>query len=137
MAEQVFPEPTVGILIFDPEGKMLLVRSHKWKNKYVIPGGHVELGESLIDAVKREAKEETNLDVLDIEFVCMQEYIYGEGFYKDRHFLFLDFSCKTNSTEVILNDEAEEYKWLTYSASFDLPVEKYTREVIDTFFNKW
>ncbi len=43
MAEQKFPEVTVGALILDPEGKLFLMKSHKWRNKYVVPGGHVEL----------------------------------------------------------------------------------------------
>ncbi len=46
MTNQAFPEPTVRILIFNPRGEMLLTKSHKWNDKYVIPGGHIELGES-------------------------------------------------------------------------------------------
>ena len=65
MAKQQFPEPTVGALIFNPEGKLLLMRSHKWRDKYVVPGGHIELGEHIEDALKREVKEETGLDVTD------------------------------------------------------------------------
>lgn len=45
MAEQLFPEPTVGAFIFNQAGELLLSKSHKWPDKYVIPGGHVELGE--------------------------------------------------------------------------------------------
>ena len=33
-----YPEPTVGALIFNPEGKLLLVKTHKWHGKYTIPG---------------------------------------------------------------------------------------------------
>jgi nucleoside triphosphatase len=46
-ATQHYPEPTVGALIFDPAGRLFLMRSHKWAGKYVVPGGHVELGETL------------------------------------------------------------------------------------------
>ena len=56
---QQYPEPTVGALILNKESKILLVKSHKWQNNYVIPGGHVELGETLQDTLKREIKEET------------------------------------------------------------------------------
>ena len=65
MAEQVFPEPTVGVFIFNQAGEILLLKSHKWPGKYVVPGGHVELGERLEEAAVREAKEETGLDIYD------------------------------------------------------------------------
>ena len=61
MAEQTFPEPTVGVFIFNQIGELLLLKSHKWPGKYVVPGGHVELGERLADTAIREAKEETGL----------------------------------------------------------------------------
>ena len=59
MAEQLFPEPTVGGIIFNPENEILLVRSRKSKDLYVIPGGHIELGEAMEDALRREIFEET------------------------------------------------------------------------------
>ena len=90
MAEQQYPEPTCGALIFNPAGKIFLMKSHKWKDKYVIPGGHIELGEKMEDALKREIKEETGLDVFDIEFLFFQEFIFGEEFLKKRHFIFFD-----------------------------------------------
>jgi nucleoside triphosphatase len=70
--KQRFPEPTVGALIFNPEGKLLLVQTHKWKGKFTIPGGHVELGESLQTALEREIREETNLELIQAEFLCYQ-----------------------------------------------------------------
>ena len=76
MNDQLFPEPTVGIFIFNPEGQLLLLQTHKWPGRYVVPGGHVELGERIEDAVVREAKEETDLDVRDLRFLCWQEFIY-------------------------------------------------------------
>ncbi len=63
MLAQAYPEPTVGILIFNPNGELLLMKSHKWPGRYVVPGGHVELGERVEQAVIREALEETGLAV--------------------------------------------------------------------------
>ena len=37
---QRYPEPAVGALIFDPEGRLFLMRSHKWAGKYIVPGDH-------------------------------------------------------------------------------------------------
>ncbi len=43
-------------------------------------------------------KEETSLDIYDIEFLLFQEFIYDERFWKRSHFLFFDYACKTDST---------------------------------------
>ena len=78
MVKQQFPEPTVGAFIFNPQGKLFLMKSHKWKNKYVVPGGHVELGEKLKEALKREVKEVTGLEIYDIKPLNIQEFIFDK-----------------------------------------------------------
>jgi len=130
MSEQIYPEPTVGALIFNQEGKVFLMTSPKWKGKYVVPGGHIELGETIEEAVKREIKEETNLDVFDIQFIRLQEFIFGEEFHKKKHFIFLDYACKTKGTDVVLNEEGTEYIWTTLEEALSLPVEPYTKNAI-------
>lgn len=127
---QNFPHPTVGALIFNPEGKLLLVRSHKFHDKYVVPGGHIEVGEKMIDALIREAKEETGLDIYDLEFIFFQEFIQDESFWKKMHFIFFDFACKTDSSEVTLNDEAQSYVWVTLEEALALPIDSYTGNAI-------
>lgn len=133
MVEQQYPEPTCGALIFNPEGKIFLMKSYKWKDKYVIPGGHVELGEKIEDSLKREIKEETGLDIYGIEFICFQEFIFDKAFWKKKHFIFFDFSCKTNSREVKLNSEGQEYVWVSIKESLNLPIEPYTRKTIEKY----
>ncbi len=83
---QQYPEPVVGAFIFNKNGEILLVKSHKWKDKYVIPGGHVEVGETLEAALKRETKEETGLDVFDPHFICIHEFIEEKGYHKKKQF---------------------------------------------------
>jgi nucleoside triphosphatase len=136
MPEQMYPEPTVGALIFNREGKAFLMRSHKWRGKWVLPGGHIELGERMEDALRREVKEETNLDIRDIEFICFQEFIYDERFWQRRHFIFFDYACKTDLTDVQLNDEAEEYAWVTLDEALKMPVEHYTEVVIREYLRR-
>jgi nucleoside triphosphatase len=137
MSEQSFPEPTVGVFIFDSEGKLLLLQSHKWPGKLVVPGGHVELGERLEQAAVREAKEETGLDIYDLRFLCWQEFVYDPSFWKQRHFIFFDYACRTDSTEVHLNDEAEAYQWIDPEQALKLPIDSYThRSVIEYLKNK-
>jgi nucleoside triphosphatase len=136
MLEQRYPEPTVGALIFDPEGRLFLMSSHKWRGKWVMPGGHIELGERMEDALRREVKEETNLDIRDLEFVCFQEFIYDRRFWKRCHFIFFDFVCRTDSTEVRLNNEAQEYVWVALDDALQIPVEHFTAVAICEYLKK-
>jgi len=136
MNEQTFPEPTVGVFIFNKAGELLLLKSHKWPDKYVVPGGHVELGERIEDTAVREAKEETGLDIHDLEFINFQQFIYDPSFWKRRHFIFFDYAGKTESVEVTLNDEAEEHVWVRLDASVQLPLDTYTRRSIEILIER-
>ena len=137
MADQLYPEPTVGVFIFNAQGKMLLLRSHKWPEKYTIPGGHVELGERLEDAAKREAREETGLEIHDLQLLCFQEFIYDPAFWKKRHFIFFDYACRTDATEVHLNDEAESYEWIEPEKALELPsLDHYSRVSVEKYLEK-
>lgn len=135
---QHYPEPTVGALIFDPQGWLFLMQSHKWGGRYVVPGGHVELGETLETALRREVAEETGLTICDIRFVCTQEFIYDPAFWQPRHFIFFDFACRTDqaaqgAVEVQLNDEAEAYVWAPVDEALRLPMDSYTEKAIRTY----
>lgn len=136
MPEQKYPEPTVGALIFNAEDKLFLMKSHKWHDKYVMPGGHIELGETAEEALKREVKEETGLDIHSLEFICHQEFVFGEGFWKKRHFIFLDYACRTNSTDVTLNSEGQEYVWASMEDLERLDIEPYTMNTINELKEK-
>ena len=136
MAEQQFPEPTVGVFIFNKRGEVLLLHSHKWPGAYVVPGGHVELGERIEEAAIREAKEETGLDIYDLEFINFQQFIHDPAFWKQRHFIFFDYAAKTDSTDVVLNDEAQKYFWVELDEALKLELDSYTRASIEAYLKK-
>lgn len=136
MPDQIFPEPTVGAFIFNAEGEILLLQSHKWPGRYVVPGGHVELGERLEEAVARETKEETGLDVHSIEFINFQQFIYDPAFWKKRHFIFFDFACQTDGNKVQLNDEAQAYVWVEPRRALTMELDTYTRRSVEEWLKK-
>lgn len=134
MAEQTGPEPVIGALILNSAGKALFVKSHKWRDKYCIPGGHIELGESLSSAVKREVKEETGLNVDNIEFICFQEFIFDNSFWTKKHFLCFLFSCMAKETNVVLdNSELQDHVWVPPREALNLPVAPYVRATIKEY----
>ena len=137
MVKQVFPEPTVGALIIDKEGKILLARSHKWFDRYTLPGGHIEVGESIVDAVKREVKEEVGLDVEVVEMLLVQEAIFAPEFYKKKHFIFIDFYCRSKDQQVSLDqDEIQDYIWVYPGAAYNLKLDSFTRKTLDRYLER-
>ncbi|MCS4538339.1 MAG: NUDIX domain-containing protein [Thaumarchaeota archaeon] len=131
---QKFPEPTVGALIINKD-KLLLVKSPKWKyQKWTVPGGHIEVGESAEQAIVREAKEETGLDVIPIKLLLVQEAVFSEEYYKPMHYLFFDFLCKAKNDNVKLdNRELNEYRWFDKKEIHNADVESYTKNLLKAY----
>jgi phosphoglycolate phosphatase len=126
------PVPTVGALVFREDGRMLLVRTAKWSDKWGIPGGKIEWGEPSEQALRRELLEETGLAVRDIRFILVQDAIHPPEFYKPAHFLLLNYTCTVEgSPEVRLNDEAREFRWVTAAEAVEFDLNLPTRILLD------
>ncbi len=137
MNNKQHPKIVVGILVYNDENKIFLGKCHKWGDKWVVPGGHLEWGETLFECVEREVKEETNLEVSDIELIGVQESIFSEEFYEKRHMVFLDYCCKAVNSDIKLNDEIQEYVWMTPEEALKkLRLAKATTEFIKKFIAK-
>jgi ADP-ribose pyrophosphatase YjhB (NUDIX family) len=125
------PTVTVGALISNPAGQLLLVRTHKWSDLWGIPGGKIKWGEPSEAALLREIKEETSLDIDHIEFVMVQDCIHSREFYRDAHFILLNYTCRcADGAEVKLNDEAREFRWVTAEEALQMPLNEPTRRLL-------
>lgn len=134
---QRYPEPTVGALIINDSGDILLVQSYKWNNFWSVPGGHIELGERAEEAVKREVKEEVGLDVEPIKMLMVQQAVYPKNFMAPKHFIFMDFLCRTKSSEVKLdNREIQESKWVTPEEALQEKLEEFTRNLVEKYLSE-
>ena len=132
-----FPITTVGALIFNSKNEMLMLRTHKWSNKWGIPGGKIKLGETSEAALRREILEETNLKVKDIRFVLVQDCIHSKEFYKAAHFVLLNYTCRaTGKVDVKLNHEAQEFRWLAPAAAKKLKLNKPTKTLLGAVARK-
>jgi len=127
------PISTVGALIFDESDKVLMIQTHKWSNKWGIPGGKIQFGETSKDALEREILEETNLRVQDIQFVMVQDAIFSEEFYRKEHFLLLNYTCQAlPPLATKLNHEAQTFKWVTLDQALALDLNQPTLALITT-----
>ncbi len=128
------PIATVGALIFNEAGEALMIRTQKWSNLWGIPGGKIKWGETSEDALRREIKEETDLDVTGIRFMLVQDCIHSKEFYRDAHFVLLNYTAHVtggSNQNVTLNDEAREFRWLKPAAALQLPVNAPTRKLLE------
>ncbi len=121
------PIATVGALIHDGAGKLLMIRTHKWSDLWGIPGGKIERGESSENALKREIREETALEISDILFVMNQDCIDSPEFIRPEHFILLNYLAKASSHEVTLNDEAEDFRWVNIDDALNLNLNTATK----------
>jgi phosphoglycolate phosphatase-like HAD superfamily hydrolase/ADP-ribose pyrophosphatase YjhB (NUDIX family) len=125
------PVATVGGLVFNGAGDVLMVRTHKWSGLWGIPGGKIKWGESSVKALRREIKEETNLDVVAVECILVQDCIHPKEFYRDAHFILLNYTCRAaGKVRVRLNEEAREFRWVKPKQALKLPLNKPTRTLL-------
>lgn len=127
------PLATVGALIFNAKNEALMIRTHKWSNKWGIPGGKIKFGETSEAALRREILEETALKVRDIRFVLVQDCIHSKEFYRDAHFVLLNYTCRAaaKNPRVTLNDEGREFRWLKLADAKKLKLNKPTKILIE------
>ena len=108
------PYLAVSAAIFRAE-RVLIVRRGvpPMQGIYTLPGGGVELGETLEQAVMREVREETGLAIEPLSLAGYRQVIARDSEGKiERHFVILPFAARYLAGEISLNAELAEAKWL-------------------------
>ena len=115
IVQPAHPQIAVSAAIFR-HGEVLLTRRARSPAKgfYSLPGGRVEFGESLHQALAREIDEETGLDIDIIGLAGWREVLpaaAGAG-----HYLIMSFAARWVAREPVLNDELDDYRWVAPEA---------------------
>ncbi|AOL16997.1 DNA mismatch repair protein MutT [Sulfolobus sp. A20] len=100
------PIVAVGCFVKINDSVLLVKRGHPPnEDLWAIPGGKVEFGETLQEALKREMKEETGLDVNVKDLIALVEIIH-----KNYHYVILDFECEPIGGKLLASSDAKEVK---------------------------
>lgn len=131
-----WPLATVGALVEGPSGNVLLVRTRKWRGAWGVPGGKIAYGETMVAALRREFEEETGLTLRDIRPGPLQEAVLSEEFHVPAHFVLLNFFARTDDEVVRLNDEAQDYAWVSPRDALAMPLNGFTRVLVEAFLRE-
>ncbi|HTK95321.1 MAG TPA: NUDIX hydrolase [Terriglobales bacterium] len=128
----------VGAIIID-RGRALVVRraTEPLKGEWSIPGGVLELGETLRTGVVREAKEETGLDVVPVEVLEVYDRIVADEDGRTRyHYVLIDYLCELQGGELRAASDVSEAKWITRAELETFPMADAAEEVLRKGFEK-
>jgi len=108
---QLKPSIIVSALV-EKDNRFLLIKEilESGEPYWIIPGGHVEFGENLIDAIKREIKEETNLDIEIKKFIDFQEAIHPKY---DYHTVIFFYHAVPQNEDLVLEKGVMEAKFFS------------------------
>ncbi len=128
------PVVGVGALIFNDEGKILLVErgNAPLAGYWALPGGGVETGERLEDAMAREVREETGLEV-SVESIAtvFERIMHDEAGACEYHYVLIDFYCTIIGGVLQAGDDSRQVCWRDLNDLDSIELTAGTRDVLD------
>jgi len=133
-------QPGVGVgAIIVRDDRVILIKRGKAPllGEWSIPGGMLELGETLRQGAEREALEETGLAVRATELLGVFERIMPDAENRTSyHYVLIDFLCEVVSGEICAGGDAADAAWFTAEEVSEISLPTDTREVIGLGFSK-
>jgi ADP-ribose pyrophosphatase YjhB (NUDIX family) len=121
------------------DGHVLIVQraTSAARGLYTLPGGVVEAGETLIEAVKRETREETGLEIEPVAIAGHREMVMRDAEKRvQRHFVILAFAARWLSGEPALSHELSDARWLRPSELQGLKTTDGLAEIVAQAFER-
>ena len=130
------PVAGVGGVVFDEDRVLLVRRAHPPRQgEWSLPGGKVELGESLVEAVRREVREETGLEVVVGPLVECFDRIHRDDAGRIRyHFVIADYLCTVGGGTLRPGDDAADAAWVSLTSLPAYQVNVHAVAVIEAAF---
>jgi len=122
----------VGALIYEGESILLVQRGHEpLKGLWSLPGGAVETGEHLDQAIVREVREETGLLVQPTSIATIFERIMRDAEGRaEYHYVLVDYFCTVLGGKLQAGDDSDQVEWVPLVAVDSVKLTEGTREVI-------
>lgn len=119
------PEVAVGGIAFDDDGRVLLIRRGQEPalGRWTVPGGRVELGETLREACARELAEETGLEVAANAVVeVVERMVRDDRGDVTHHFVIIDYLVDIRGGELGAHSDADDARFFTLEQAAELPL---------------
>jgi|SRR5579863_205159 8-oxo-dGTP diphosphatase len=143
MLQREFPSsPLVGVGgVVVHEHKVLLVQrgTEPLKGQWSIPGGLIDTGETLREAVIREVREETGLAVEPIELIELLDRIHREGGRVRYHYVIADYLCRVDGGSLGAASDADAVRWVEraeWNSHSVLRIDPITTRVIEAAWQR-
>lgn len=122
-------------IIENAEGKILVAQSPQWKNKWTMPGGHIEPGETIEAGLLREAEEEIGLKLKSKGVIAFGELIGSKDYHRPAHFVYFDLLCEVEGGQVAKLDgeELTDYRWVTPAEALKMDLAESYAETIEKY----
>jgi ADP-ribose pyrophosphatase YjhB (NUDIX family) len=136
--QREFPQaPLIGVgAVIVQDGRVLLVQRGRdpMKGQWTLPGGVLEVGESLVEGVAREVREETGLEIEVLELVELLDRIHREDGRVRFHYVIADYLCRVTGGELHAASDADAVRWTEraeWNSHSALKIDPITTRVIE------
>lgn len=125
-------------LVWNNEGRLLLCKMASdrgvFPGQWGLPGGGIELDETMEDALRRELGEELGIEIDTIKPAFFKDGFHDKslpgGAKKSTYMIFLVFNCRSKSNKIILNKEFDEYLWAERDDIKSLDLNEETKDTL-------